>query len=74
MAMNDELSDLLLSLQSYGKPSISLTYSGWFCRVELEGFGRGARFDVVSDMNNLTPSDAVIQCLERSAEAWEAMK
>lgn len=68
------LDDLLLKLCHLGEPSLCRMRKGWWCRVKMHVTAKGVQFEIESETNCDTPSDAARQCAQRALEAlkqWE---
>lgn len=68
------LEDLLIDLQRFGQPYLSMHNSGWHCSIKMHVAAVGATFDVRSEFGHATPSSAVRDCAERVAAALATMQ
>ncbi len=70
-----DLQELLLDMQKYGKPRIHCHDDNtWSCAIDVNISPVGAKFEVRSDFNQLTPVAAAIQCNERLHAAIVSVK
>ncbi len=68
------LDDLLVKLCHLGDPSLTKMRGGWWCRVRMHVTAKGCNFEIESEINNTTPTDAARQCAERALSTlkqWE---
>lgn len=65
------LSEQLLDLCRYGKPSVSLLGSGWHACVAMNTNTTGTSFEVRSEFGHKSPDAAVVEC---SARVHAALK
>lgn len=70
ITLNDKsLEEMLLIMVKHGKPRISqMSNGGWFSVVEMRVSSEGVNFDVQSDFNHKTPTEAAKKCLLRILE------
>lgn len=61
----DELEQLLLRLNQFGKPRLSRMSNGWYCNVEMFVQAKGAEVRIDSDTDHSTPTEAAQVCLDR---------
>lgn len=63
------LEELLFILARHGKPRVSQFDDGtWNCTVNMRVASQGVTFEIKSDFNQKTPSEAAMQCLNRMIE------
>lgn len=60
-----DLETLLLAMTAHGKPAVSLTTSGWHCRVEMTVPHVGVGVTVTSEYRHVTPLEAAQTCMDR---------
>jgi hypothetical protein len=62
----NSIEDGLLNLAKYGRPRLSMLSGGcWYCVVEVFVTGDGVQFEVKSSMDDKSPIEAVVACVER---------
>lgn len=60
------LSDRLVWLTKFGKPSVNKTKSdGWYGLIEMHVSAKGTTFDIRSDYDCASPDAAINQLIER---------
>ncbi len=60
-----DLESSLNSLCSFGQPKLSKMDNGWYCRIDMFVSSEGASFEIQSNFDHKTPSDAVNTLIER---------
>ncbi|MBS1729828.1 MAG: hypothetical protein JSS67_03520 [Bacteroidetes bacterium] len=69
-----DLEDLLLRLNTFGKPSLHRMDKGWWCSIDMFVSAKGTDFKIKSEWDCATPTLAVQQCLQRVAETVGSVK
>lgn len=63
------LEDMLENLCSYGKPKVSMMSEGWLASIEMHVSSKGTTFNIRSEFNHTTPTEAVIVLVDRVDKA-----
>lgn len=63
--LSDDLDELIRSTERYGKLDLSRMDGGWWARIAMNTNVTGSTFRVESDYKEMTPLQAVKQCIER---------
>lgn len=56
-------------MTTVGEPRLAFMEGGWYCRVEMFVWAKGAKFTITSEYNHPTIRSAVRECAERIAQA-----
>lgn len=59
------LEDMLREMECYGRPRVGKYGDTWACSLEMFVSGAGVHFEVKSDYDHKTASDAATVCLDR---------
>lgn len=65
----ESLDKFLQSLCKYGQPTIRRMNRGWFAKIQMNTNCEGAKFDIDSEFDHATPSEAVAVLAERIHKA-----
>lgn len=67
------LEEHLEKIKYYGRPSLCLINSGWYCAVNMNTNTTGTSFEVKSEFGHPTPLGATKQCHERIVKALKEL-
>lgn len=70
----DSLEEILVDMQKFGRPLVSLLSDGWCCVVQMTTVSVGTEFQVKSDFRHSSPSSAAQECMARIHATMATLK
>jgi hypothetical protein len=68
------LEEMLFEMDAYGKPYVHRASGGWRVSVDMHVNATGAKFEIGSDFDHATPSEAATVCLQRMRDVLGGLR